>query len=120
MLRFAAIASIAILAAGAATSGAFAQRGGDAPDGPPQVGNVVGGGGATISGGGDDMVITRTRAGAGGGASYEQPGRVATFIGNDGGKPLFGYGPAPNTNPGREARLVGGGEDARVLYAPTR
>jgi len=46
---------------------------------PAQVGNVVGGGGASLSGGGDDRIIIRDSAGAGGGASFEQPGRIATF-----------------------------------------
>ena len=42
---------------------------------------------------------------------------TATFIGSDGdGKPSFRYGPGPNLNPGREARLVGGGENAEVVY----
>ncbi len=119
MLRFAAIASLTILAAGATVPVAHAQRGGDALGVPPGVGRIVGGGGASIAGGGDNLVITYARTGAGGGMSFEQPGRTATFIGSDGeGKPSFRYGPGPDLNPGREARLVAGGDNAEVVYSP--
>jgi hypothetical protein len=82
------------------------------------VGNLVGGGGATITGGGDNLLITYDARGAGGGASYEQPGRTATFAGSDGGKPFFTYtyaAPA-DTNPGREAWMSGGGDNTEVVY----
>jgi hypothetical protein len=82
-----------------------------------QVGDVLGGGGASISGGGDDRTITYSRSGAGGGASYAQPGRIATFAGNSGGSPSWTYAAVPGPRGvGREAQLVGGGEDAQVVY----
>jgi hypothetical protein len=82
------------------------------------VGDVLGGGGASISGGGgDDRTITYSRSGAGGGASYAQPGRIATFAGNSGGSPSWTYAAVPGPRGvGREAQLVGGGEDAQVVY----
>ena len=83
------------------------------------VGNAIGGGGATVTGGGDDMLITYSARGAGGGASFEQAGRTATFAGSDGGKPFFTYTyDAPvDTNPGREAWMSGGGDNTEVVYA---
>ena len=83
---------------------------------PAQVGNVVGGGGASLSGGGDDRIIIRDSAGAGGGASFEQPGRIATFAGNSGDSPSWTYAAPVAGAPGREAWLVGGGDDAQVTY----
>ena len=83
---------------------------------PAQVGNVVGGGGASLSGGGDDRIIIRDSAGAGGGASFEQPGRIGTFAGNSGGNPSWNYAAPAAGAPGREAWLVGGGDDAQVTY----
>src|SRR3954471_8741707 len=82
-----------------------------------QVGDVVGGGGAALSGGGDDRTITYSRSGAGGGAIYAQPGRSVTFAGNSGGDPRCSYAAMPGARGvGREAQLVGGGEDAQVVY----
>jgi hypothetical protein len=83
---------------------------------PAQVGNVVGGGGASLSGGGDDRIITYASAGAGGGGSFEQPGRIATFAGNSGDSPYWVYAAPVTRAPGREAWLVGGGDDAQVAY----
>ncbi len=82
-----------------------------------EAGNVVGGGGATITGGGDDLVITYSTGGAGaGGGVLTQSGRLAGFAGGHGDGPLVEYlAPAP-ADTGREARLVGGGEDAQVVY----
>jgi hypothetical protein len=80
-------------------------------------GNVVGGGGATLAGGGDDRSITYSNIGAGGGARYEQPGRSTTFGGNSGGSPYWTYGEPATLNGGREAWVVGGGDDLRVTYA---
>ena len=102
-----AFASLAILAAlAAAPLAAHAETG-----------NVVGGGGATITGGGDDMVITYSSGGAGGGGGViTQSGRLAGFAGSHGDGLLVEYlAPAP-AGAGREARLVGGGEDAQVVY----
>ena len=83
---------------------------------PAQVGNVVGGGGASLSGGGDDRIINRDVAGAGGGSSFEQPGRIATFAGNSGDSPSWTYATPVAGAPGREAWLVGGSDDAQVTY----
>ena len=115
MYRSAAFASLAILGALAAAP-VRAQVPMDLAAMPAQAGNVVGGGGASMSGGGDDRIITYSRTGAGGGARYEQPGRIGIFGGNNGDGPYWIYGaPAPN-GIGREARLLGGGEDAQVVY----
>ena len=84
-------------------------------------GNVVGGGVATLSGGGDDATITYSTGGAGGGMTFHaQAGRVARFVGSDGDGPVVQYGPPADTNPGREAWLVGGGDDAQVVYVRPR
>jgi hypothetical protein len=81
-------------------------------------GNVIGGGGgATLAGGGDDRSITYSSAGAGGGARYEQQGRSATFGGNSGDSPHWTYGETVALTGGREAWMVGGGDDLRVTYA---
>ena len=82
---------------------------------------IVGGGGATLSGGADDMTITYSQRGAGGGVSYEQPGRIGIFAGNSGGNPSFTYTAPTSVAAGREAWLQGGGDDAQVVYiAPRR
>jgi hypothetical protein len=83
-----------------------------------EAGNVVGGGGATLAGGGDDMRITYSTGGAGGGGGgvLTQSGRLAGFAGTDGDGLQVAYlAPAP-AGAGREARLVGGGDNAEVVY----
>ena len=101
----AAFASLAVLAALAAPPAARAEAG-----------NVVGGGGATMSGGGDNMTITYSTGGAGAGSGVlTQSGRLARFAGSNDGLQVEYLTPAP-AGPGREARLVGGGEDAQVVY----
>ena len=81
-----------------------------------ETGNVVGGGGATLSGGGDDMRITYSTGGAGAGSGVlSQSGRLARFAGSNDGLQVEYLAPAP-AGAGREARLVGGGEDAQVVY----
>ncbi len=82
-----------------------------------EAGNVVGGGGATIHGGGDDMVIIYSTGGAGGGSGVlTQSGRLARFAASHGDGSLVEYLTAAPADAGREARLVGGGEDAQVVY----
>jgi hypothetical protein len=83
-----------------------------------ETGNVVGGGGATISGGGSDMVITYSTGGAGGGGTtHSQSGRSARFAGSHGDGPLMEYlSPAVPADPGREAWLIGGGDNVEVVY----
>ena len=107
MVRSTAFASLAILAALAASP--LAAR--------AEAGNVVGGGSATITGGGDDMAITYSAGGAGGGGGVlSQSGRLARFAGSHGDGLLVEYlTPAP-ADTGREARLVGGGDNAEVVY----
>jgi hypothetical protein len=84
-------------------------------------GNVVGGGrAAAILGGGDDMVIQYGTPGAGGGAGWSQAGRTARFAATDGDGPQVEYMAAAPARTGREARLLGGGEDAQVVYGRPR
>ena len=103
-----AFASLALLAALAAAP--LAARAAEA-------GNVVGGGSATISGGGDDMRITYSTGGAGGGGGVlTQSGRLAGFAGTDGDGLQVEYLAAAPAGAGREAQLVGGGDNAEVVY----
>ena len=83
-----------------------------------ETGNVVGGGGATLSGGGDNMAITYSAGGAGGGSGVlTQSGRLAGFAGSHGDGQLVEYlAPAAPAGPGREAWMVGGGDNAEVVY----
>ena len=99
------LASLAILAAVAAVP--LAAR----------ADSVVGGGAATISGGGDNMVITYSTGGAGGGSAlHAQSARLARFAPGQGDGQLVEYvTPAPS-NLGREAWMVGGGDNAEVVY----
>ena len=83
---------------------------------PAEAGSVFGGGGASMSGGGDDRTISYSASGAGGGSRYEQPGRIGIFGGNNGGSPYWVYAEPARSGPGREARLLGGGDDAQVVY----
>src|SRR3712207_2755026 len=107
MIRSTAFASLAVVAALAAAP--LAAR--------AEAGNVVGGGGATLSGGGDDMTITYSAGGAGAGSGVlTQSARLAAVAGSHGDGLLVEYlAPAP-TNPGREAWIVGGGDNAEVVY----
>jgi hypothetical protein len=88
----------------------------------PLDGEVVGGGAATIAGGGDNMTITYSTGGAGGGGGVllSQPGRLAGFAGGHGDGQLVEYlAPAP-AGAGREAWLLGGGDNAEVVYGRRR
>ena len=107
------IALAALLATGLAAGAAQAQ----APSGGG--GNVVGGGlGATIVGGGDNMMVLYSRPGAGGGGmGFEQAGRIARFGGTHGDGPQVEYPTPAPAGAGREAWLLGGGDDAQVVYA---
>lgn len=117
MIRSIAFAPLAMLGAlSIAPMTGLAQAPTDLAAAPAMNGNVVGGGGASISGGGVDRTITFSSGGAGGGARYEQPGRIGTFAGNSGGNPSWTYDAATPLNGGREAWLLGGAEDARILY----
>ena len=106
MVRSTAFASFALLAALAAAP--LAAR--------AEAGNVVGGGAASISGGGDDMQITYSAGGAGAGSTLlTQSGRLARFAGSNDGLQVEYLTPAP-ADTGREARLLGGGDNAEVVY----
>ncbi len=111
MTRSAASASLAILAALVAAP--LAAR--------AEAGNVVGGGGATITGGGDNMTITYSTGGAGSGSGVlSQAGRIARFQGSHGDGSLVEYlTPAP-ADPGREAWVLGGADNAEVVYDQRR
>ena len=113
-----AFASLFALALAAGAAQAQAPRDGTAA---ALDGNVVGGGVATLSGGGDDATITYSAGGAGGGMAFHtQAGRVARFAGTDGDGPVVRYSAPADTNPGREAWLLGGGDDAQVVYIRPR
>ena len=84
--------------------------------GAAQAHDPIGGGSATIAGGGDNLTITSSAGGAGGGmATHSQSGRLARFAGNSDGAQVEYLSPAP-ANPGPHARLVGGGDNAEVVY----
>ena len=111
------IALAALLASGLAAGAAHAQ----APS--AWGGNIVGGGLAgTLLGAGDNAQVTYARPGAGGGGGMHltQAGRTARFAGSDDGSPKFEYAAAGAAEAGREAWLVGGGDDARVVYGRPR
>ena len=81
-------------------------------------GNVVGGGVATLSGGSDEATVTYSTGG--GMAFHAQPGRAARFAGTQGDGPVVEYSAPADTNPGREAWLLGGGDNAEVVYTRPR
>ncbi len=116
MIRNTLFASLIILGAAGAAQ-AQAPRDGSAA---ALAGNVVGGGYATITGGGDNTTGTYSAGsagGAGGGMAFHaQPGRAARFAGTQGDGPQVEYGPPADANPGREAWLLGGGDNAEVVY----
>ncbi len=105
MIRTAALASLFALAFAA---------------GAARADSVVGGGIATLSGGGDNATITYSTGGAGGGGALRsQPGRLARPTGSPAGTAVEYLEPAPS-DPGREAWLVGGGDNAEVVYGLSR
>jgi hypothetical protein len=118
MMKRTALASLFAVALAAGAAQAQAPHDGSAA----ADGTVVGGGSATLSGGGDDMTIVYSTGGAGGGsgALLSQPGRLARFAGSHGDGQLVEYlGPAP-AGAGREAWLLGGGDNAEVFYGRRR
>ena len=115
-----AFASLAALALAAGAAQAQAPRDGGAA---ALGGNVVGGGIATLSGGGDDATVTYSTGGAGGGSGVlTQSGRLARFAGGhgEGGLQVEYLTPAVSADPGREAWLLGGGDNAEVVYSRPR
>ena len=117
MFRNALFASaIALGAAGAAQA--------QAPDTTglvvPATGNTVGGGAATIIGGGDNTTVLYSSGGAGrGGASQTQAPRLARARNGYGGVAVE-YLEPETASPGREAWMVGGGDNAQVVYSRPR
>jgi hypothetical protein len=84
--------------------------------GAAQAYEPIGGGSATLSGGGDNATVTYSAGGAGGGMAFHaQSGRLARFAGSSDGAQVEYLTPAP-ANPGPSARLVGGGDNAEVVY----
>jgi hypothetical protein len=114
MIRTAAFASLFALALATGAAQAQAPRDGTAA---ALDGNVVGGGVATLHGGGDNATVTYSAGGAGGGMTFHsQSGRAAGFAGTHGDGPIVQYSAPAGTNPGREAWLLGGGDNAEVVY----
>ncbi len=85
-------------------------------------GNVVGGGVATLSGGGDNATVTYSAGGAGGGMTFHaQAPRLARARNGQGNGGLSVEYLEPETAPpGREAWLLGGGDNAEVVYGRRR
>ncbi len=85
--------------------------------GAAQAYDPIGGGSATITGGGDNLTITYSSGGAGAGMTFHsQSGRLARFAGSHGDGQLVEYLTSAPANPGPSARLVGGGDNAEVVY----
>ena len=106
------IALAALLATGLAAGAAQAQA--------PSVGGggtVVGGGFAAMLGGGDDMRIEYAGGGGGGGGAVlrTQAPRLARAQ-NGYGNPGVEYLEPERAAAGREAWMVGGGDNAEVVY----
>jgi hypothetical protein len=117
MFRNALFASVIALGVAAGAGAAHAQ----APDvtghAPVAAGNVGGGGVASIAGGGDDMTITYAAGGAGAGQMVlAQPPRLARARNGTNGSLSVEYLEPETAQPGREAWLVGSGDDAEVVY----
>jgi hypothetical protein len=115
MFRNALFASL--IALGAAAGAARAQApldGGAAALG----GNVVGGGVATLSGGGDNTAVTYSAGGAGGGMTFhsQAPRLARARNGQGNGGVSVEYLEPETAPPGREAWLLGGGDNAEVVY----
>lgn len=78
---------------------------------PPRAGNVVGGGAAQLISGGTDSIVQRDADGR------VQPGRTAKLAAAGGGETEVHYiEPVPSGARGRDALLLGGGENAVIVY----
>ena len=115
MIRNTLFASLIVLGAATGAAQAQAPRDGGAA---ALAGNVVGGGTATITGGGDNTTITYSTGGAGGGmTSHSQAPRLARARNGQGNGSLSAEYLEPETAPpGREAWLLGGADNAEVVY----
>ncbi|MDI3307218.1 MAG: hypothetical protein QJR07_08945 [Acetobacteraceae bacterium] len=82
---------------------------------PPGAGNVVGGGAAWLIGGGTDSIVQRDTN------SPAQPGRAARLAAAGGGEAEVLYiEPVPPGARGRDALLLGGGDNAVIVYSDGR
>ena len=79
----------------------------------------VGGNAATIVGGGDNLTILYSGTGAGGGALQAQAPRLARARNGYGGVSVE-YMEHETAAAGREAWMVGGGDNAQVVYGRSR
>ena len=106
------IFAAAMLALGATAAGAQAFHESNAPiNVPAGAGNVVGGGVARLLGGGDNSVVLREATG------QAQAGRAARLGTTGGGHAEVTYTePAPPGARGRDAMLLGGGDDSVIIY----
>ena len=83
----------------------------------PATGNIMGGGAATIVGGADNLTILYSGGGAGrGGAMQTQVPRLAQARNTYGGVAID-YLERETAPAGREAWLVGGGDNTQVVYS---
>jgi hypothetical protein len=115
MFRNALFASV--IAFGAAVGAAQAQAPATTGLPVPASGNVMGGGGATIVGGGDNLTILYSGGGAGrGGGVQTQVPRLAQARNGYGGVAID-YLERETAPAGREAWLVGGGDNTQVVYS---
>jgi len=90
---------------------------------PGAAGHVAGGGSAVMSGGGENITITYSTSGAGGGSGLRTQVPRMTAVTN--GKVGAGSALTPEYTeaeraPGREAWIVGGGDNAEVVYSKPR
>lgn len=117
---FRAIVFASVIALGAAAGPVRAQ----APDTTgrllPATGGTVGGNAAIIVGGGDNLTILYSGTGAGaGGALQAQAPRLARARNGFGGVGVE-YLEPETAAAGREAWVVGGGDNAQVVYSDPR
>jgi hypothetical protein len=119
MSRLLGLAALAFyLAAVAGSARAQAPEPGFRVQEPRVTGNVGGGGVATMNGGGDDMQVDYSTGGAGvSWGTLAQTPRLARMTGGTGDGPEVEYLDPLPSRLGREAWMVGGGDDARVVYA---
>ena len=108
------------IALAALLAGGLAACAPQAPSAPG--GSVVGGGlGAALVGGGGDAQVAYGRPGAGGGGGAPpRAGGPSRFAGGHGDGPVLERAAPAAAEAGREAWLVGGGDDARVVYGRPR
>jgi hypothetical protein len=121
MFRNALFASVIALGAAAASGAAHAQAPEPGGSLARSAGNVVGGGVASLAGDAENRVITYAPGGAGAGQTVlAQPPRLARARNGTNGSIQVEYLEPETARPGREAWLVGGGDNAEVVYRNPR